>query len=361
MQSNNASNATVGSKKTQQLLRLIFTALMLLEILKLVELSVVYIIKQNIALLLCIFAILVAIRNLKQRSIFNLSLITIVNFIMIFKYDIVNQHFAFLTSLLIIFLLEAVLSKTPIEKEILFRITAILLVSQVSILYLFAAIWKMNLDYLTGMQMLEHIRPFLILPNFQNPEPVVYIGLSAIGLAIELILSLQFLFRRLAFELVQSMGFFFHIMMVILIGESLRISFQLIIFAAAALVIYPLCVSNNWGDYKFTVFWDSHCDFCAKSIKVFKHIDQDLNFSFVSNLKLEKYNDLPFDKNLVNDTIIVFDQQSGQYWIKSQAILYIISHSFFFWFAKPLIRLPYVFRLTDKLYDRVASRRTCHI
>jgi len=109
MQSNHVSDVAVGIEKNQIILRLIFLALMGLEILKLIELSVVYVVKQNVALFLCIFAILLAIRSFKERSLVNLSLITIVNFVLIFKFGIVNQHFAFLTSLLAIFLLETLL------------------------------------------------------------------------------------------------------------------------------------------------------------------------------------------------------------------------------------------------------------
>jgi predicted DCC family thiol-disulfide oxidoreductase YuxK len=361
MQSNNVSDVAVRIRKIQIILRIIFSALMLLEILKLIELSVVYLVKQNAALFICLFAMIIAIYSFKERHLKNILLMTFSNFILIFEFNIVNQHFAFLTSLLAIFLLEGLLSKTSLKKEDLIKITAVLLISQMSILYFFAALWKMNPAYFTGMQMLEHIRSFLIYPNNQNPAPVIYIGLSILGLALEVILSIQFMLRKALLEFVQTLGFFFHVSLVVLIGEGLRNSFQLIIFACAALIIYPLCDLRNWKESKVLVFWDEQCDFCGKSVEFFKQLDQDLNFNYVGNSKLGQFDNLPFKREIIHDTIIVFDPESGSYWIKSRAILYIITHNYFFWFARPLNRLPFVFKLTDKLYDRVANQRTCHI
>lgn len=361
MQSNHVNQLVVGTGKVQIVLRLIFSSLMVLEILKMIELSAVFMVKRNSALFVCLFAILIATRSLRERHFINLFLLTFANFTLIFQFDVVNQHFAFLTSLLAIFLFEGLLSKTSINKDDLCRITAILLVSQMSVLYLFAALWKMNPDYLTGMQMLEHIRTFLIFPNRENPQPIFYIGLSILGLIAEVILSIQFILRKILLEYVQTLGFLFHLSMVVLIGEDIRNSFQLFIFASAALIVYPLCDPRNWHETKLIVFWDEQCDFCEKSVKFFRKVDQDLNFKYVSNTKLGQFRNLPFDKDLIQDTIIVFDPVSHRYWIKSKAILYIITHNYFFWFAKPLNRLPFVFKLTDKLYDRVAKQRTCHI
>lgn len=361
MQSNHVNDLVVETGKVQIILRLVFSSLMVLEILKMIELSVVFTVKQNSALLICLFAILVAFCSFRERHILSLLLLTFSNFLLIFQFDVVNQHFAFLTSLLAIFLLEGLLSKTSLKKDDLFRITAILLVSQMSVLYLFAALWKMNPDYLTGMQMLEHIRTFLIFPNYNNPHPTIYIGLSILGLVAEVILSIQFVFRKLLLEYVQTLGFLFHLSMIVLIGEDIRNSFQLFIFASAALIVYPLCDSRNWNESKLIVFWDEQCDFCGKSVKFFRQLDQDLNFNYVSNTKLGQFKNLPFDRDLIRDTIIVFDPESNRYWIKSKAILHIITHNYFFWFAKPLNHLPFVFNLTDKFYDRVANQRTCHI
>ena len=361
MQSNHVNDLVVATGKIQIILRLIFSSLMVLEILKMIELSVVFMVKQNSAIFVCLFTILVAIRSFRERHLFNQFLMTFANFILIFQFDIVNQHFAFLTCLLAIFLLEGLLSKTSLKKDDLCRITAILLISQMSILYLFAALWKMNPDYLTGMQMVEHIRSFLIFPNNQNPQPIVYIGLSILGLVAEVILSIQFMLRKILLEYVQTLGFLFHLSMVVLIGEDMRNSFQLIIFASAALIVYPLCDPRNWNESKLIVFWDAQCDFCGRSVNFFRQVDQDLNFNYLSNAELGQFKNLPFNRDLIRDTIIVFDPESNRYWIKSKAILYIITHNYFFWFAKPLNRLPFVFKLTDKFYDHVAKQRTCHI
>lgn len=350
-----------NSSKVRTLLRVVYFATCSIEILKMVELLVVFTVKRDPAVVIVLIAIISSFFAMKKYRIFPLSIVLISNFILIFVYNIINQHFAFITSILTIYLLDSILNKSSMTKMDIDRTIALLLVAQLSILYLFAAIWKINLDYFTGTQMLQHIRSFLIFPSIENPMSAFYISLSIIGVIIESLLAFQFLYGQRILVPIQSVGFIFHVILIILIGEDIRNTFQLILFASICLAIYPLCDFTNWREWKTTVFWDEGCTFCRKSVSIFQLIDQSKNFEFVSNMSLDKYGNLPFDANLTFDTIIVYDSQSSQYLIKSKAIFFIISNTYFFWFLKPLIKLPIVFIFTDKLYDRVARARTCHI
>ena len=209
--------------------------------------------------------------------------------------------------------------------------------------------------------MLEHIRGFLIFPDTNNPSRWIYRALSILALAVEFVLAIQFFFRKKLIWFVQSLGFFFHISIVLLIGEDLRNSFQLILFATACLCLYPLCDFKNWQDQKLKVYWDADCSFCAQSVNFFQKLDRGINFDFLSNLAVVTLENLPFEKNLIYDTIIVHNEMTGEFWTKSRAILLIITNNYYFWFAKPLLYLPFIFKLSDKAYDHVARKRTCHI
>ena len=342
-------------------LDVIFKVLITLEALKLAELLVVFSVKKNEAIIpvsIAFFSIFLITRKLKRLGLLSLL---ISNYILIFNYSIVNQHFAYLTCLLTIFAVRYFLDRFYSNKEEIDRVVALLLIFQLSALYLFAAIWKINLDYFSGMQMLEHLRPFLIFPNEEQPSYAYRLMLSASGIAIELILACQLFLRGKVLEFVQSAGFIFHFLLVFMLGEDLRNSFQIFIFSCAAIAIYPLCNRNNWQDGNYIVFWDSSCSFCSKSVNIFKKFDLTQNYQYLSNTEVANYPDLPFKHNLIDETIVVWDPESNEFWIKSKAVMFILTGSYLFWFLKPVLRFPYVFKLTDKLYDQVAQKRSCNI
>jgi predicted DCC family thiol-disulfide oxidoreductase YuxK len=347
--------------KLRKILNTTFFTLLILQLFKFIELLVVFTVKGNAAVFIVLLGMIwIFLLFIKKNTLALLSL-CLSNFVLIFNFDVVNQHFAFITSLLVIFLLDALLKSMKFDRLDVDRATSIILIGQLSVLYLFAGIWKFNHDYFTGMQMLEHIRAFLIFPDPNNPNPWIYRALSILAIAVEFVLAFQFLFRKIYLLFVQSLGFFFHLSIVLLIGEDLRNSFQLVLFATACLCLYPLCDFRNWQDQKLKVYWDADCSFCAQSINFFKKLDRGMNFDFLSNQRVESLANLPFEKNLIYDTIIVHNELTDEFWTKSRAILFVITNNYFFWFAKPLLYLPFIFKLSDKAYDRVAGKRTCHI
>jgi predicted DCC family thiol-disulfide oxidoreductase YuxK len=185
--------------------------------------------------------------------------------------------------------------------------------------------------------------------------------LSAGGVAIEFLLASQVLFRGKVLEFVQTVGFLFHILLVFMLGEDLRNSFQILLFSCAAIAIYPICNQKYWTTNSPIIFWDASCSFCGKSINLFKKLDVTENFKYLSNSEVSKYKDAPFDQKIIEETIVVWDQHSDKYWIKSKAIMYILTENYFLWFAKPLIYLPFIYKYTDRMYDRVALTRSCNI
>jgi predicted DCC family thiol-disulfide oxidoreductase YuxK len=338
-----------------------YKVLLLLELLKLTELFVVFAVKENSAIWTASTAIIFVFVAASRFRILGLSLVLMSNYILIFSFGIVSQHFAFLTFLLTIFSIRFVMQKTSISEEEIDKVVALLLVFQLSILYFFAALWKINSDYFTGMQMLQHLRGFLIYPNLEQPSFPYLLLLSSFGVLAELILSFQFFFRTKYLVFAQSFGFVFHVLLIVMIGQDLRTSFQILIFSCSALAIYPLCNRKKWNSAGNIVFWDASCSFCGKSVNIFKKIDVTTNMRYISNVEVANFADLPFDSKIIEETIVVWDQVADRYWTKSKAIIYILTDNYFFWWAKPIIHLPLIFKYSDKLYDRVAMRRSCHI
>lgn len=344
-------------------LNFLVNLLFVLFIFKFLELTLAFLLRGNISFVWSLLGLSLSSAALilkdKNRKIVVTFFALAVGGFHVFSLNIVNQHFALLLSLLAIHCFRLIFYETsPAEVD---RLTRILLIFQLCILYAFAALWKMNFDYLTGTQMLEHIRSFLAFPNANQPYASVLIGISFIGLLIESFLALQFIFRERGLEIVQSVGFLFHLLIIILIGEGLRNMGQLLIFAIATLSLYPLLDMRNFTDKKLIVFWDANCNFCARFISLAQSFDFFQKFEFVDNAQITTYPHLPFDVDLVNDTIVVFDPDSKNFQVRSSAILLLISTNPFFWFAKPILIFSGLRHISDHYYKKIASRRTCHI
>lgn len=342
-------------------INLALKSLLVLEVGKLFEIGIVFAIKEENDFFFVVIGIIGLLFFALSKQVIGLLLVLVCNFSLIFTSNLENQHFGFLTCLLAILFFRELFFRLRVRVDEIDKVTALLLVLQLSTLYLFAGLWKINSDYFTGMQMLEHLRPALIFPNIHEPSFHYLFLLSVSGLLIELVLSTQILFRSVSLENIQTLGFLFHFSLIVFIGEDIRNSLQIAIFSLAALSIYPICDRSNWLDKQIIVFWDSECSFCEKSVTLFKKIDMTDNFEFLSNHKVVDYTGLPFPADLINETIIVWDTSSNKYWVKSRAVLYIITNNFFFWPLRPILRLSFLFKITDKLYDRVALNRSCHL
>ena len=108
--------------------------LLLLELLKLTELFVVFAVKENSAIWIASTAIIFVPVAASRFKILGLSLVLMSNYILIFSFGIVSQHFAFLTFLLTIFSIRFVMQKTSISEEEIDKVAALLLVFQLSLL-----------------------------------------------------------------------------------------------------------------------------------------------------------------------------------------------------------------------------------
>jgi predicted DCC family thiol-disulfide oxidoreductase YuxK len=335
--------------------------LIILNLLKFLELGIVAYIKNDFEFLFCALGILGCSIYLYTKKIIFLIVIFSSNIILIFIFDKLNQHFAYITSLLFILILHDFLKVIKYNTVETNRIVISLLIFQTSILYFFAAVWKINKDYFTGMQLIEHSYTFLIVPNPAEPNPIFYITLSLLAILIEFVLAVQFLFDNKALEIIQSIGFLFHASFIFIIGEGIRNSFQLIIFMSAVFLTYPLFDMRNFQESRWIVFWDSNCDFCSKSIKFLKFFDHSNYFTFYSNELIGSYREVPFDRDLSNHTIIVWNRETNNYIIKSQAMIFILANNPYFWVFKPITTNGIFFKPFNKLYDKIALSRSCGI
>lgn len=135
---------------------------------------------------------------------------------------------------LIVFLLTMAEIGRPAESQSVFRWPIMLLQIQLSIVYFFAAVTKMNSVYLSGYMIEANLRRGLPAAVFQ---PRVLSAMAVASIVVELALALSFWVKDLRKGAV-VIGALFHLVMVLSLTPS--VAAQLALFAAACIAIYPL-------------------------------------------------------------------------------------------------------------------------
>jgi hypothetical protein len=135
---------------------------------------------------------------------------------------------------LIVLLLTLAYIGRPSETKSVWRWPILLLQIQLSIVYFFAAITKLNSVYLSGYMLGANLRPDL--PRiFFNPN--VLSAMAVASIVVELALAGGFWIKKLRKGAV-VVGVLFHFTMVLSLTS--RVAAQLALFAAACIAIYPL-------------------------------------------------------------------------------------------------------------------------
>lgn len=140
---------------------------------------------------------------------------------------------------LIVLLLTLAEVGRPSESNFVWRWPILLLQIQLSLVYFFAAITKMNSVYLKGYMLGSNLRKELPAVVF---TPGMLTTLAVASIVIELFLAGAFWVRSLRKSAV-LVGVLFHLGMVLTITPLVAI--QLIVFAVACIAIYPLFFFRN--------------------------------------------------------------------------------------------------------------------
>lgn len=135
---------------------------------------------------------------------------------------------------LIVLLLTLAEVGRPAESNFVWRWPILLLQIQLSIVYFFAAVTKVNSVYLKGYMLESNLRKGFPAAVFM---PRMLTTIAVVSIVIELFLAGAFWVRRLKKSAV-LVGVLFHITMVLTLTPL--VATQLIVFGVACLSIYPL-------------------------------------------------------------------------------------------------------------------------
>lgn len=226
-----------------------------------------------------------------------------------------------------------------------------LLQVQVTIVYLFASLAKVNPEFLSGTTVatsLRRVGPLAVPDAWRSMEPMLLLAILAVCAEAFVALAIWSpRWRPTAF--VVALGL--HLSLAAWFSPA----FPLIIFAIAMLPLLVLFLDASPGR---VVVWDDGCGFCATWVKWFKRLDWLHALRFVSRSELPT-SGLPVSEDAAARALqIVWRDGVHGGFAAVTRILEIIPVSFLW---APLLRLPPIALAGEIGYRRVALRRKCEL
>jgi predicted DCC family thiol-disulfide oxidoreductase YuxK len=221
----------------------------------------------------------------------------------------------------------------------------------VSIVYGFAALAKLNLDYVSGSVVASYLRrdgPLAVPEAWRAMEPMLV--LSVLGIFTEAFLAIALWSRRwrpAAFVV----GLSLHIGITgWLVPTNSLVVFSILMFALFALFLEVPPRGR-------ALVWDDGCGFCAAWVRWFRRLDWTGAVRLVPRSELPR-SGLPVSEAAAAEALQLVSPsggvRSGFSAVVGVAEVLPIS---FLW--APLFRLPPLAAVGDRVYRRVAARRTC--
>lgn len=229
----------------------------------------------------------------------------------------------------------------------------LLLRIQVSIVYLFAGLSKLNATFLSGTVVAVTLRrdgPLAVPLEWRTFEPMAVISLMAVLTELFLAVALWLpRWRRAAF--VVGLGMHVGIAMWFVPTDQLMV-FSIIILA-------PYLLFLDAPVRGATVVWDASCNFCRGWVTLFRRLDWLHALRYVPSSDsgaLAALNVPPEDADRALQLVRNGSRQQGY-----RAVVGVLELTPVAFLWAPLMRLPPVAWLGDRTYRRVALRRSCSI
>jgi predicted DCC family thiol-disulfide oxidoreductase YuxK len=223
---------------------------------------------------------------------------------------------------------------------------------QVSIVYGFAALAKLNLTFLSGSVIAASLRRegLLAVPDgWRSAEPMLVLALLAICLE-------AFVAVALWSPRWRSTGFVAGLALHGGITGWLSPTYQLLVFSLVMLPLYLTFLDT--APSSLVVVWDDGCGFCAAWVRWFVRLDWLRVLRFVPRSQLAG-SGIPVSEEAAAAALQLVDE--GRVYAGFAAVTRVaeVLPISFLW--APLLRLPPVAAVGERVYGRVAARRLCSL
>jgi predicted DCC family thiol-disulfide oxidoreductase YuxK len=223
---------------------------------------------------------------------------------------------------------------------------------QVSLVYGFAALAKLNPDFLSGSVVASYLRSgFLGVPDgWRSFQPMFVLSLLAVSTEAFLAFSLWSARWRPA-AMVAGLGLH------VFITGWLNPTGSLLVFSVVILSLYLLFLDAVPEGR--AVVWDDGCGFCAGWVRWFRRLDWLHTLRFVARSELAT-SGLPVGEDAAARAlqIVLPNGRVRGGFAAVSSVLEIVPLAFLW---APLLRLPPVAGLGERVYRRVAAGRLCEL
>jgi len=228
-----------------------------------------------------------------------------------------------------------------------------LICAQISIVYGFAALAKLNPDFASGSVVASYLRregPLAVPDAWRSLEPMLILSLLAICSEAFLSFALWMPRWRPA-ALVVGLGL--HAFIALFLSPMS----SLIVFSMLMLPLYLLFLDA--APEGRVVVWDDGCGFCATWVTWFRRLDWMHTLRFVPRSQLSTAN-LPVSEDAAARALQIV-LPSGKVRGGFAAVTRVAEILPVGYLWAPLLRLPPIALIGEALYRRVAERRSCEL
>jgi predicted DCC family thiol-disulfide oxidoreductase YuxK len=228
-----------------------------------------------------------------------------------------------------------------------------LLCLQVTFVYGFAALAKLNPDFLSGSVVASYLRrdgPLAVPDAWRSLEPMLV--LSILAVLTEAFLAVRLWSRRwLPAAMVAGLGLH------VFITGWLTPTASLLVFSVLILPLYLLFLDA--APESRVVVWDDGCGFCAGWVRWFRRLDWLHALRFVPRSQLAA-SGVPVVEDAAARALQIVLPGGGVRggFAAVTRVMEVLPVSYLW---APLLRLPPIAGLGERIYRRVAARRSCEL
>jgi len=223
---------------------------------------------------------------------------------------------------------------------------------QVSLVYGYAALSKLNPDFLSGSVVASELRragPLAVPDAWRFAEPMLV--LSVLAIATEAFLSVALWSRPWRpMALVVALGL--HLSITVWLDPF----YQLLVFSLVTLPLLILFLDATPASR--VVVWDDGCGFCAAWVRWFRRLDWLAALRFVPRSELAASGVEVSQDAAARALQVVHGRRVHGGFAAVGRVLEILPVSFLW---APLLRLPPIAWVGERAYRRVAQRRSCEL